>query len=187
MSRDSAFRLDARNAELAGNRVDKLFDFANITANLVAYFSLSLNFLLDNFKDAKVLLSELLCLILFVIDLLKLHGQTLNVKSELLNNSSLLFHLAFFSLCRSLMLSHFIVQIFNPSEECRFLRICIFDFMKFVAQLPLDFLKNCVFLHNHSLSISQVSRKISDSHFPLLGLSFNLCVIIVPHFNHLAL
>ena len=59
--------------------------------------------------------------------------------------------------------------------------------MEFIAQLPLNFLVNCVFLNNHCLSISEISGQVGDRHLPLLWLSFDFSIVAVANLNHLAL
>ena len=92
-------------------------DFADISADLIDDFALSIDFLLCELEHSEVLLAQLLCRILFMGDFLNLHCQTLLLKLQLLDLPRLLLQLAVFSLGVSLELAYLVVQVLDTPEK----------------------------------------------------------------------
>lgn len=118
LCRICALRLDlVWKLEFAAKSVDKLLHLADIAADLVNDLGLLFNSLLGDLEHRVVLLTQLLGVLLFVINLLHLHRQSLDFKLHLFVESGLLLDLAVFPFLNCLMRTDLVVQVFDPSEQ----------------------------------------------------------------------
>lgn len=92
-----------RQLEFSAERVDQFLDLVDVATDLTDDFPLFFNLLVGQLKHCEVFLAHILRVLLLMVDLLDLHGQSLNFKLHLFIHSGLLLDLAIFALLNSLI------------------------------------------------------------------------------------
>ena len=161
-------------------------DFANVAADLIDNLSLLFNLLLSELERSQIILADFLCLLLFVIDFLHLHCESLDFKLHFLVLPRLLLYLTVLALLHGLMRAHLVIQILNSPKQVRLCRIGVLHFQKLCSEFPLNLLEQRGFLNNGCLCSFKFFCEVFKRLLPLPSLRLPLLLVLVSVFHNLS-